>query len=104
MKYYSIKLLLLLGVTCAWVPMVKCNKRENKLNVLYERLLNLSRMGFHPYQDIYPLEIHPADLFLRNASQTREDMRKFFDEELSVKMKEMVEKKFPAVQKDEYLA
>ena len=41
------------------------------------------------------LEIHPADLFLRNASQSREDVRKFFDEELSVKMKEMVEKRFP---------
>lgn len=43
----------------------------------------------------YALEIHPADLFLRNASQNREDVRKFFDEELSVKMKEMVEKRFP---------
>ena len=31
------------------------------------------------------LEIHPADLFLRNASKTREDMRKFFDEELTLK-------------------
>ena len=41
------------------------------------------------------LEIHPADLFLRNASQNQEDVRKFFDEELSVKMKEMVEKRFP---------
>ena len=49
----------------------------------------------------YALEIRPADLFLRNASQTREDMRKFFDEELSVKMKEMVEKRFPAVPKCE---
>ena len=41
------------------------------------------------------LEIHPADLFLRNASQSREDMRKFFDEELYIKVKEMIEKKFP---------
>ena len=47
------------------------------------------------------LEIHPADLFLRNASQNREDVRKFFDEELSVKMKEMVEKKFPEAEKFE---
>lgn len=47
------------------------------------------------------LEIHPADLFLRNASQSREDVRKFFDEELSVKMKEMVEKKFPEAEKFE---
>ena len=44
----------------------------------------------------YALEIHPADLFLRNASQTREEVRKFFDEELSPKMKDMVEKRFPA--------
>ena len=47
------------------------------------------------------LEIHPADLFLRNASQTREEVRKFFDEELSSKMQEMVEKKFPSVPLDE---
>ncbi len=44
----------------------------------------------------YALEIHPADLFLRNASQTREEVRKFFDEELAPKMKDMVEKRFPA--------
>lgn len=43
----------------------------------------------------YALEIHPADLFLRNASQSRMDVRKFFDEEVSVKLKEMVEKRFP---------
>lgn len=41
------------------------------------------------------LEIHPADLFLRNASKTREDMRKFFDEELLPKVQEMIEKQFP---------
>ncbi len=46
----------------------------------------------------YALEIHPADLFLRNASQTREEVRKFFDEELSPKMKDMVEKRFPAAE------
>ena len=49
----------------------------------------------------YALEIHPADLFLRNASQNREDVRKFFDEELSVKMKEMVEKRFPVAEFEE---
>ncbi len=49
----------------------------------------------------YALEIHPADLFLRNASQSREDVRKFFDEELSVKMKEMVEKRFPVAEFEE---
>ena len=43
----------------------------------------------------YALEIHPADLFLRNASQSRMDVRKFFDEEVSAKLKEMVEKRFP---------
>ncbi len=43
----------------------------------------------------YALEIHPADLFLRNASQSREEVRKFFDEELSPKIKDMVEKRFP---------
>ncbi len=47
------------------------------------------------------LEIHPADLFLRNASQSQEEVRKFFDEELSPKVREMVEKKFPAVEKCE---
>ena len=47
------------------------------------------------------LEIHPADLFLRNASQGREDVRKFFDEELLVKMKDLVEKRFPMAQNEE---
>ena len=47
------------------------------------------------------LEIHPADLFLRNASLNREDVRKFFDEELSVKVKEMVENRFPAAERCE---
>ena len=43
------------------------------------------------------LEIHPADLFLRNASQSREEVRKFFDEELSPKVREMVENRFPVI-------
>lgn len=43
------------------------------------------------------LEIHPADLFLRNASKTREEIHDFFEKELSETVKEMVEKKFPAV-------
>ncbi len=43
----------------------------------------------------YALEIHPADLFLRNASQSRREVRNFFDEEISVKLKEMVEERFP---------
>ena len=46
----------------------------------------------------YALEIHPADLFLRNASQSRKEVRKFFDEEVSAKLKEMVEKRFPLVE------
>lgn len=43
----------------------------------------------------YALEIHPADLFLRNASQQRNEVRDFFEKDI----KEMVEKKFPAVSK-----
>lgn len=43
----------------------------------------------------YALEIHPADLFLRNASQSRKDVRDFFDNELSIKLKEMIEERFP---------
>lgn len=49
----------------------------------------------------YALEIHPADLFLRNASQSREDVRKFFDEELSSTMKDMIEKRFPLSEREE---
>lgn len=45
----------------------------------------------------YALEIHPADLFLRNASQQRNEVRDFFENDI----KEMVEKKFPAVIKYE---
>ena len=45
----------------------------------------------------YALEIHPADLFLRNASLQREEVRNFFEKDII----EMVERKFPAVQKDE---
>jgi len=64
-----------------------------------------SRKNFPSFELIlkiaYALEIHPADLFLRNASQTREDVRKFFDEELSIKMKEMVEKRFPTAEHEE---
>ena len=60
-----------------------------------------SRKNFPSFELIlkiaYALEIHPADLFLRNASKSREEVRKFFDEELSAKMREMVEKKFPVV-------
>ena len=47
------------------------------------------------------LEIHPADLFLRNASKNREDVRKFFDYELSTKVHEMLEKTFPHAKYDE---
>ncbi len=43
----------------------------------------------------YALEVHPADLFLRNASKSREEVRKFFDEELSETVKSMVERNFP---------
>ena len=47
------------------------------------------------------LEIHPADLFLRNASQSREDVRKFFDEELSPTIKDMIDKRFPLSEREE---
>ena len=47
------------------------------------------------------LEIHPADLFLRNASKTREEVHDFFEKELSETVKSMVEKKFPAAPKNE---
>ena len=42
------------------------------------------------------LEIHPADLFLRGASESQGAVQKFFDEELAPKMREMVERRFPA--------
>lgn len=45
----------------------------------------------------YALEIHPADLFLRNASNQRKEVRDFFENDIM----EMIEKKFPAVQNDE---
>ena len=38
------------------------------------------------------LEIHPADLFLRNASGQRKAVRSFFENDIM----NMVEKKFPA--------
>ena len=47
------------------------------------------------------LEIHPADLFLRNASKNREDVRKFFDYELSTKVNERIEKPFTHAKYDE---
>ncbi len=43
------------------------------------------------------LEIHPADLFLRNASKTRKDIHDFFQNELSETVKTLVEQKFPNV-------
>ena len=61
-----------------------------------------SRKNFPSFELIFKiasaLEIHPADLFLRNASQSRKEVRKFFDEEVSAKLKEMVEKRFPLVE------
>lgn len=45
----------------------------------------------------YALEIHPADLFLRNASLQRKEVRDFFEKDII----EMVEKKFPAVPENE---
>ena len=45
----------------------------------------------------YALEIHPADLFLRNASLQRKEVRDFFEKDIM----KMVEKKFPALPGDE---
>ena len=45
----------------------------------------------------YALEIHPADLFLRNASFQRKEVRDFFERDIMG----MVEKKFPALPGDE---
>ena len=45
----------------------------------------------------YALEIHPADLFLRNASLQRKEVRDFFEKDIMG----MVEKKFPAVSENE---
>ena len=43
----------------------------------------------------YALEIHPADLFLRNASQSRIEVREFFEKDIM----QMVEKRFPVAEK-----
>ena len=45
----------------------------------------------------YEHEIHPADLFLRNASLQRKEVRDFFEKDIM----KMVEKKFPAVSENE---
>ena len=44
----------------------------------------------------YALEIHPADLFLRNASQSRNTVREFFEKDIM----QLVEKRFPAIQNE----
>ena len=58
-----------------------------------------SRKNFPSFELVlkiaYALEIHPADLFLRNASKTREEVNDFFNTELAETMRNMVEKKFP---------
>lgn len=45
----------------------------------------------------YALEIHPADLFLRNASTARREVRDFFENDI----KKMVEEKFPRGEKED---
>ena len=47
----------------------------------------------------YALEIHPADLFLRNTSQTHEDNNTFLEEKFFPTMKEMIEIQFPKISK-----
>ena len=41
----------------------------------------------------FALEIHPADLFLRNASQSRKDIREFFEKDIM----NLVKNRFPDV-------
>lgn len=45
----------------------------------------------------YALEIHPADLFLRNASDQRAQVRDFFEKDIM----DLVEKRFPTAQNEE---
>lgn len=60
-----------------------------------------SRKNFPSFELIlkiaYALEIHPADLFLRNASTARREVRDFFENDI----KKMVEEKFPRGEKEE---
>lgn len=46
------------------------------------------------------LEIHPADLFLQNASKTRTEVHGFFEKEVIATVSEMVAKKFPIAMSD----
>ena len=43
----------------------------------------------------YALEIHPADLFLRNTSKSQEENNAFFEEKFFPAMKELIESQFP---------
>lgn len=45
----------------------------------------------------YALEIHPADLFLRNTSKSREENNTFFEEKFFPAMKEIIENQFPKI-------
>ena len=40
------------------------------------------------------LEIHPADLFLRNTSKNQDELYDFFDKKLFPSLHEMIEKQF----------
>lgn len=48
----------------------------------------------------YALEIHPADLFLRNASDTRAELNRFFKHDLQTMMIKMVEERYPPMEND----
>lgn len=73
-----------------------CNRTKGNIGVIesgksspsFEMILKIAEA----------LEIHPADLFLRNASKTREEVHDFFEDELLFTVKKMVEKKFPYAQ------
>ena len=50
----------------------------------------------------YALEVHPADLFLRNTSRTSAEVRAFFDDEFFAAIRAMIDKQFPKPQAAAY--
>ena len=48
----------------------------------------------------YALEIHPADLFLRNTSASNQTHTEFFENKFFPAMKELIEKEFPKSNRD----
>ena len=48
------------------------------------------------------LEVHPADLFLRNTSRTSAEVRAFFDDEFFAAIRAMIDKQVPKPQAAAY--